>query len=64
MGDTSAAREESWPLSLELRIDAVCRSFEAAWKAAAAGGTPPRLNDEPGRPAAMRLRWPAACRPF
>jgi WD40 repeat protein/thiol-disulfide isomerase/thioredoxin len=45
MGDGSAAQEESWPLSLELRIDAVCRSFEAAWKAAAAGGTPPRPED-------------------
>jgi hypothetical protein len=45
MGDESAAREESWPLSVELRIDAVCRSFEAAWKAVGTSGTWPRLED-------------------
>jgi WD40 repeat protein/thiol-disulfide isomerase/thioredoxin/tRNA A-37 threonylcarbamoyl transferase component Bud32 len=45
MGDKSAKREESWPLSLELRIDAVCRSFEAAWKASGTSGTRPRLED-------------------
>jgi serine/threonine protein kinase len=37
--------EESLPLSAELRIDAVCRSFEAAWQAAAAGGTRPRIEE-------------------
>jgi hypothetical protein len=31
--------EEPLSLSQELRIDAVCRSFEAAWQAAAEGGT-------------------------
>src|SRR5262249_6283191 len=37
--------EESWPLSLELRIEAVCRAFEAAWKEVAGGGTRPRVED-------------------
>src|SRR5262249_32401227 len=40
-----AKHEESLPLSLELRIDAVCRSFEAAWKAEGASGTRPCLED-------------------
>jgi WD40 repeat protein/thiol-disulfide isomerase/thioredoxin len=44
MGDKSA-HDESWPLSLELRIDAVCRAFEAAWKGAGTSGTRPRLED-------------------
>jgi hypothetical protein len=45
MGDESAAPEESLPLSVEQRIDPVCRSFEAAWQAAAEGSTRPRLED-------------------
>jgi WD40 repeat protein len=45
MSDESAAHEDSRPLSLELQIDAVCRSFEAAWKAVAEGETRPRIKD-------------------
>jgi WD40 repeat protein/serine/threonine protein kinase len=37
--------EDSLSLSVELRIDAVCRRFEAAWKAAGAGGSRPRIED-------------------
>jgi WD40 repeat protein len=32
------------PVQLALHVDAVCRRFEAAWKAAAAGGERPRLE--------------------
>jgi serine/threonine protein kinase len=56
MGDGSAAHEESWPLSLELRIEAVCRSFEAAWKVVGASGTRPRLEDYLA--AEDDARWP------
>jgi hypothetical protein len=41
MSAGSAEREESRPLFLELRIDAACRSFEAAWEGAAR----PRIED-------------------
>jgi hypothetical protein len=37
--------ENSLPLSVELRIDAVCRRFEAAWQAVATGGARPRIKD-------------------
>jgi WD40 repeat protein len=57
MGDKSAAHEESLPLSQELRIDAVCRTFEAAWKAVDTGGTRPRLEDYLAAEAAAD-RWP------
>jgi hypothetical protein len=33
--------EESLPLSAEMRIDAVCQRFEAAWKAVPSGGPRP-----------------------
>jgi len=36
--------EESLPLSAEMRIDAVCVRFEAAWKAVANGGTRPAIG--------------------
>jgi hypothetical protein len=45
MRNSAARPEDSLPLSVELRIDAVCKSFEAAWKAAGEQGTPPRLED-------------------
>jgi serine/threonine-protein kinase len=45
MGESSGTREESLPLSRELRVDAVCRSFEAAWKAADAAELRPRIED-------------------
>jgi serine/threonine-protein kinase len=45
MGESSGIREESLPLSRELRVDAVCRSFEAAWQAADGGGVRPRIED-------------------
>src|SRR5439155_19611557 len=34
----------SLPLPLAWRVDEVCWRFEAAWKAAACGGEPPRLE--------------------
>jgi WD40 repeat protein len=37
--------EESLPLSVEMRIDAACQSFEAAWQAAGDAGTGPRIED-------------------
>jgi hypothetical protein len=40
-----------------LRIDAVCRSFEAAWKAVGPGGTLPRLEDYLAAEDAT-VRWP------
>jgi serine/threonine protein kinase len=55
MSGKSAAPEDSWPLSLERRIDAACQSFEAAWQAAGSSGTRPRIEDylptedDPGR---------------
>jgi hypothetical protein len=36
--------EESLPLSAEMRIDAVCVRFEAAWKAVASGGARPAIE--------------------
>jgi serine/threonine protein kinase len=45
MNDRSAMSEESLPLSVLLRIDAACQSFEAAWKAARDGGPQPRIED-------------------
>jgi serine/threonine-protein kinase len=57
MGDESGRHDESLPLSLELRIDAVCRSFEAAWKAAGSGGTRPRIEDYLAT-ASDAERWP------
>src|SRR5262245_34319650 len=57
MSDRSAVPEESLPLSLELRIDAVCRAFEAAWKATADGGTEPRIEDHLAA-AEEPERWP------
>jgi hypothetical protein len=44
-------------LSLELRIDAVCRTFEAARKAAGSSGTRPRLEDYLAA-ADDAVRWP------
>jgi hypothetical protein len=37
--------EGSLPLSVELRIDAVCQAFEEAWQAAGEAGTRPRIED-------------------
>ena len=37
--------EESLPLSVEVRIDAACIAFEAAWKAAATVDRRPRIED-------------------
>jgi WD40 repeat protein len=45
MPDRVALSEESLPLDLELRIEALCGPFEAAWKDAANGGTRPRIED-------------------
>jgi serine/threonine protein kinase len=48
------------PLPLARRVDEVCCRFEAAWKAVACGGQPPRLEDylgdvtEPARAALLR----------
>jgi hypothetical protein len=49
--------EGSLPLSVELRVDAVCQAFEAAWKAAGDGGIRPRIEDYLGA-AADEHRWP------
>jgi hypothetical protein len=45
MRDPAATPEESLPVSVELRIDAVCQVFEAAWQAAGNGGIRPRIED-------------------
>jgi hypothetical protein len=45
MSAESPLSEESLPLSQELRIDAVCRAFEAAWQAAGDGAPRPRIED-------------------
>jgi WD40 repeat protein/tRNA A-37 threonylcarbamoyl transferase component Bud32 len=45
MKQSEGPREESLGLSAEQRIDAVCRRFEAAWKA----GERPRLEDHLGQ---------------
>jgi WD40 repeat protein len=45
MGHPVARPEASLPLALELRIDAVCQSFESAWQAARAGGPRPQVED-------------------
>jgi Tfp pilus assembly protein PilF/tRNA A-37 threonylcarbamoyl transferase component Bud32 len=37
--------EEALPLSVQVRVDAACQAFEAAWKAAGDGGTRPRIED-------------------
>src|SRR5438874_508852 len=36
---------DSLPLAVELRIDALCQTFEAAWKRVANGGAQPRMED-------------------
>jgi hypothetical protein len=47
----------SLPLSLELRLEAVCSAFESAWKKAGRGERRPRIDEylaqlpEPQRPA-------------
>jgi serine/threonine-protein kinase len=52
--------EESLPLSVELRIDAVCGRFEAAWQAVPSGGPRPAIEAylgdtaEPQRAALLR----------
>jgi WD40 repeat protein len=52
-----APNHESLPLSAEMRLDAVCQRFEAAWQAVASGGTPPRIEDY--LPAVEEAeRWP------
>jgi tetratricopeptide (TPR) repeat protein/tRNA A-37 threonylcarbamoyl transferase component Bud32 len=45
MSEEPAEPEDSLPLSAELRIDALCRSFEAAWKAVDTGDTRPRIEN-------------------
>jgi hypothetical protein len=45
MRDPAASPEESLPLEMHQRIDAVCLAFEAAWKAVSNGGAPPRIKD-------------------
>jgi WD40 repeat protein/serine/threonine protein kinase len=45
MREPAARSAESLSLSLELRIDAVCCSFETAWMAVASGGPRPRLEE-------------------
>jgi serine/threonine protein kinase/ABC-type amino acid transport substrate-binding protein len=57
MSDQSARPETSLPLSLELRVDAACQSFEAAWKAVSRGGPPPRIEDYLAA-AEEAERWP------
>src|SRR5262245_32357105 len=55
------SRDDTRPLPLPLarRVDEVCCRFEAAWKAAACGGTPPLLESylaevaEPARAALL-----------
>ena len=48
--------DDALPVSAEVRIDAVCRRFEAAWQAVGSGGPRPALADslkdaaEPERP--------------
>jgi hypothetical protein len=44
MPDPAATPEEPLPLSVELWIDAVCQTFEAAWQAAGNGGIRPRIE--------------------
>ena len=39
-----SSQDEPLPLPLARRVDAVCCRFEAAWKAAIAGGTAPQLE--------------------
>src|SRR5262249_16884938 len=43
-GAMSATDPSDLPLRLALHVDDVCRRFEAAWKASAAGGERPRLE--------------------
>jgi RNA polymerase sigma-70 factor, ECF subfamily len=45
MGEAQARHDDSLPLSVELRIDALCQTFEVAWKRTGKGGAPPRLED-------------------
>jgi RNA polymerase sigma-70 factor (ECF subfamily) len=45
MNEAQAQQDDSLPLSLELRIDALCQTFEAEWKRVSKGATPPRIED-------------------
>jgi WD40 repeat protein/serine/threonine protein kinase len=57
---TGVPNEESLPLSVQLRIDAVCGRFEEAWKAVVVGGARPAIEAylagvaEPEHPALLR----------
>ena len=45
MNEAPRSRPETLPLSMALAVDGPCNRFEQAWQAAAAGATPPRLED-------------------
>jgi hypothetical protein len=54
MTDTPQA-EDSVQLAAARRVDAVCNRFEAAWKAGASDGAPPRIEDYLGDAAGAEL---------
>src|SRR5262249_18785563 len=45
MSEAQARHDDSLPLSVELRIDALCQTFQAELKRDSKGGTPPRIED-------------------
>ncbi len=45
MNEAAWSGNESLPLSLAQRVDAVCYRFEEAWKTAAVDGPPPRVEE-------------------
>jgi WD40 repeat protein/serine/threonine protein kinase len=57
VADPAGVPEESLPLDLERRLEAICRPFEAAWQAAGERGTPPRIEDYLAGVAPTE-RWP------
>jgi serine/threonine-protein kinase len=57
MTDAAALPEESLPLECDLRIDAACQAFEAAWQVAVRGGPRPGIEDYLAGVAATE-RWP------
>jgi hypothetical protein len=58
MPEPTAVPEESLSLEMELHIDAVCQSFEAAWKAGDGRQARPRLEDLHARLVADYLASP------
>jgi len=62
MNDAAPQSTASHRLARNRRVDAVCSRFEADWRAAAARGTRPRLDDYLGKVPEPGLTQPPGAR--